>query len=152
MTKGKRALFVAALVVALVGVAATALALPLATLSMYRPVASAVVAADTMFVVSGTMKPVHTLTTTPTTRIYLYRYHRGAWRRYASKLATNRNVNVAYTSFTTNARLPYNGSWMVRAYHADAGHAASWAPARYFTVTGPNKPMPTGGTGTCWLA
>lgn len=144
-------MFALVVVLALIAITATAMAaLPRATLSMSRPLSGAVIAEDTTFTVSGLLKPRHSVTALPYTRVYFYRYHQGKYRLYTSRLARNSNTSIYYTKFSRSMKLPYNGKWYTRAYHKCAKHAASWSPARYFSVTGASKPTPRGAG--CWSA
>lgn len=148
--KQRKAILAAAVIFALLALTATALAvLPKAYVALTRPLAGASIAEDTTFTVSGILKPRHSLVVSPSTRVYLYRYHFGSWRLYTSRAARNSNPpGLTYTKFAASTKIPYKGRWMVRAYHKCVKHAPSWSTARYFSVTGRSKPKPTGSG--CW--
>lgn len=81
------------------------------------------------FVTTGFLKPRHS----GYTRLFFYRRVRGRWVLYTIRSAINRNYSTA-TKYTLTYRLPYAGSWYVKAYHGDSGHLATWSAVRYFTV------------------
>ncbi len=68
------------------------------------------------------------------TRVYFYRYYSGKWNYYTYVNAPNA-ASGSNTTYTSRYRLPYAGSWYVRAYHpGDAINAATWSPVKQFTV------------------
>ncbi|RJQ53274.1 MAG: VCBS repeat-containing protein [Actinobacteria bacterium] len=83
------------------------------------------------FTCTGTLRPRHA--TPGSTKLYFYRKVLGRWRYYTARTATLTN-HSGYTGYACTYRLPYTGSWYVRAYHSDASHAATWSGIRYFTV------------------
>ena len=79
------------------------------------------------------LMPRHAAGTYPV-RLYLYHYERGRW---VSKGYTTARASDAGTSSTRALRrykFPATGSWRVRAYHADAGHVATWTTYRSIAV------------------
>ena len=94
-----------------------------------QPVTPTAVNRNTSFTTYGYLKPYHSGYTTA----YFYRYYLGAWRYYAAVNAPNASYS-GYTRYSLSYKLPYAGSWYVRAYHADANHAATWSPIIQFTV------------------
>jgi len=66
-------------------------------------------------------------------RLYFYRYYRGRWRYVTVRYPRSYNWRT-YTRYRLVHRLRYAGRYRVRAYHSDAGHAATWSVWRYFWV------------------
>ena len=68
-------------------------------------------------------------------RIYRWRYVSGRWRAYGYVTARVHTYS-SYSKYSISTRLPYAGSWRLRAYApADSGHAAAWSSGYdYVTV------------------
>lgn len=97
------------------------------------PVASVYMRAGVSSAVHGYLKPKHTSGSYPV-RIYKYRNVAGKWRSYGYVKA-RAFAYGSYTKYVASVRLPYKGRWRLRAYHADAGHVASWSSGYdYVTV------------------
>lgn len=82
------------------------------------------------FSVYGYLTPKHA----GTTRLYFYRKVARKWRYYTVRNATHYNYSATTTRYKHSLRLPYAGSWYVRARHEDASHLGTNSPTRYFTV------------------
>jgi len=95
-----------------------------------QPVTPSTVYKNTSFATSGYLKPYHS----GYTRLYFYRYYSGKWNYYTKVNAPNAKYNVSITKYTLSYKLPYAGSWYVRAYHSDGNHAATWSPVKRFSV------------------
>ncbi len=101
--------------------------------SVSNPVAPATMYRTRYYTVQGYLKPRHTSGTYPV-RIYKYRLVAGTWRSYGYVTARASNYS-SYTKYARSIKLPYAGRWRMRAYHADAGHAATWSSGYdYVTV------------------
>jgi hypothetical protein len=94
-----------------------------------KPVAPSVVRRGASFTTYGYLKPRHT----GSTKLYFYRKVGHRWVKYRVVGARNAAYST-YTKYSVRYRLPYAGAWRVRAYHADADHAATWSPIKSFTV------------------
>ena len=68
-------------------------------------------------------------------RIYRWKKTAGSWKSYGYARAKAANYDI-YSKYTTSMRLPYRGSWRLRAYApADSLHAAAWSSGYdYVTV------------------
>lgn len=86
---------------------------------------------NTNFNTSGALRPRHVAANS--TKLYFYRKVLGRWRHYKWVAAGLTNFPT-YTRYSATTKLPYAGAWYVKAYHADASHAATWSSPRYFTV------------------
>jgi len=65
--------------------------------------------------------------TSSSVRIYRWRNVSGHWKAYGYVNASVRNYST-YSKYSISTRLPYAGTWRLRAYvPADAGHAAAWS-------------------------
>jgi hypothetical protein len=74
------------------------------------------------FLVTGTLKPLHTAGTYPV-RVYKFRYVSGRWVSYGySSAKVDR-----YGRYVVALRLPYRGKWMLKAYHSDTLHYATYS-------------------------
>ena len=100
---------------------------PYATLT--KPVTPATVRRNKSFTTYGFLKPRHS----GYTKLCFYRKVGGTWKLYRSLKAPNRNYS-SYTKYKLSTKLPYRGSWLVKAYHADIGHRATWSAGRSFKV------------------
>ncbi len=94
-----------------------------------QPVTPTAVNKNISFTTYGNLKPYPS----GYTKLYFYRYYSGALRYYTAVNATNASYS-GYTRYSLSYKLPYAGSWYVRAYHAHANHAATWSPIKQFTV------------------
>lgn len=83
-----------------------------------------------VFKVSGTLRPAER----GSVRLYFYRKVGSTWRRYGPARSAKVEQRGSYTRYSLATRLPYAGSWRVRAYHADWNHLATWSVPRDFTV------------------
>ena len=81
----------------------------------------------------GYLKPRHRAGSYPV-RIYEYRRVSGRWKSHGYVKAKASDYGT-YTKYSRSVRLPYTGTWRLRAYHSDPGHAASWSSGYdYVTV------------------
>ena len=81
------------------------------------------------FTTYGYLKPRHT----GTTKVYFYRKVGSKLKLYRWLSAGNHDYH-GYTKYTLSATLPTKGTWVVKAYHADAGHRATWSAGQTFKV------------------
>ena len=79
------------------------------------------------------MMPRHAAGSYPV-RLYLYRYQSGRWVSYGYVAAKAHSVGTMSTKALRRYTFPRTGTWRIRAYHADAGHLATWSSYRTFTV------------------
>lgn len=94
---------------------------------VYAPVAPAELLSTRTYYVYGYLKPAHTAGSYPV-RIYRWRYVNGAWKSYGYQWAKAYAYNSSTTRYAASVRLPYTGTWALRAYApADAWHAAAWS-------------------------
>lgn len=84
------------------------------------------------YVYRGSLVPAHA-NRAYAVRIYRYRLVNGRWRAYGY-VAARVTTAAGRSTYSQSIKLPYRGKWRLRAYHADALHAASWSPA-YRNVT-----------------
>jgi hypothetical protein len=96
------------------------------------PVAPRVMYANRAKTVYGSLAGRHVAGSYPV-RIYKYRYTGGRWKRYGYVSAKASDFG-GVTRYSVKVKLPYRGKWRLRAYHADAGHAAGWSRYDYVTV------------------
>jgi len=97
------------------------------------PVAPARISRLHYYTIYGYLKPRHPARSYPV-RIYRWRYVGGKWRGYGY-VSARASDHFSYTKYSRSMRLPYAGRWRLRAYHADAGHAATWSSGYdYVTV------------------
>ena len=82
--------------------------------------------------VSGALGPRHAAGP-KSVRIYLSRWEKGRWKSYGYKYATLSGATGAYSRYRIAVWLPKRGSWRIRSYHADAGHAPSWSAKYAYT-------------------
>jgi hypothetical protein len=78
---------------------------------------------------AGTLTPYHG----GRTPVELWRKVGSRFVRYKTLKATNAAFS-GITKWTLKARLPYAGSWRIRAIHSDADHAANSSAYKSFTV------------------
>lgn len=102
------------------------------------PRAPLTVSKGVAFAVSGYLKPRHTTGSYPI-RLYCYRYQRTTSGTYTWVLRKTQYARAYYysssaTKYYTKLKLPYSGTWMVKAGHADAGHAATYSAGRRITA------------------
>ncbi len=90
-----------------------------------NPVAPASVRRNGTFGTYYFLKPRHAAGSYPV-RVYKYRYVSGHWVSYGYVNARAYNYST-YTKCAATLRLPYAGTWRLRTYHADSGHAAAWS-------------------------
>ncbi len=67
-------------------------------------------------------------------RLYLYRYSGGRWVSSGYVTAKALSVGTSTTKTVRRYTFPSSGTWRVRAYHADAGHTATWSSYRTISV------------------
>jgi Tol biopolymer transport system component len=107
-----------------------------ATLAWVRtPIAPAKMYRWKSYNVYGYLKPRHTAGSYPV-RIYKWkRTTSGKWKSYGYVKARASNYST-YTKYARSVRLPYKGTWRLRAYApADAAHPAAWSTGYdYVTV------------------
>ncbi len=99
------------------------------------PIAPAKALKSRYFSVYGWLKPAHPAGTYPV-RIYKWkRTSAGSWKRYGYVNAIAQN-HSGFTKYRRSIRLPYRGTWRLRAYAAeDASHTAAWSSGYdYVTV------------------
>lgn len=82
--------------------------------------------------ITGTLKPRHKEGTYPI-RIYRWRWEGGKWKPYGYVRAKAYDYR-SYTKYVRKHRFPYKGSWLIRSYHVDAGHAPSWSAVTQVNV------------------
>lgn len=81
------------------------------------------------FTISGYLKPRHP----GKTKVEVWRKIGTRWVRYRVPLALNADYST-YTRYSLRYAVPYSGWWRVRAYHADAGHLATYSGWRAFSA------------------
>ncbi|RJQ52749.1 MAG: hypothetical protein C4521_09590 [Actinobacteria bacterium] len=92
-----------------------------------RPVVPFNVRRNAYFTIYGYLKPRHS----GYTRLEIYRWYRGGWRFFARRYAGNYSYS-SYTKYSYRYRVPYAGTWFIRAVHSDGNHAASYSPTAPF--------------------
>jgi hypothetical protein len=101
--------------------------------SVSKPVAPAVMYTARAASVYSVIVPQHSAGTYPV-RIYRYRYTAGYWKSYGYVLARAYSIPGGSKAIAA-IRLPYRGSWRLKAYAPpDAAHAGTWAVG-YDSVT-----------------
>jgi hypothetical protein len=78
--------------------------------------------------VSGTLGPRHAVGG-GSVRVYLWHWEKGRWKGYGYKYAALSGTG-SYSRYRAAVRPSKRGTWRMRAYHADTGHAESWS-AKY---------------------
>jgi len=101
--------------------------------SLTRPVAASPMKRAKSYWVYGTLKPRHASGSTVGT-LQCYRYYSGGWHKAKTVFALKAKDRSTYSRYGAWVRLPRSGRWKIRAYHADAGHAATHSAWRYITV------------------
>lgn len=87
-----------------------------------------------LFTVAGYVSPRH-VSGDNVALLYCYRYQSKHWVLRKMVRAKRYNYSTAKSKFSARLSLPYTGKWLIRAYHADAGHRASWSVGhRHVTV------------------
>ncbi len=74
------------------------------------------------------MTPLHPGSTG--VRLYFYRYERGRWKLRKTVTAKAVPASPAESRYSVRTYLQGAGSWRVRAYHADTGHAPAYSGYR----------------------
>ena len=92
---------------------------------MGDPVAPSTAKHGVAFKTYGYLKPKHAAGDYPV-RIYKERKVSGRWKSYGYVKAKASDYS-SYTKYSASVRLPYAGSWRLRAYHADSGHGQTWS-------------------------
>lgn len=112
------------------GLSTAALVKPRASLG--TPVAPSPMSTARAYTVHGSLGPAHTAGSA-VGRLYCYRLESGRWilRRTFTITAYTSSGQGAYRA---SVRLASAGSWRMRAYHTDAGHAPTYSGWRYVTV------------------
>ncbi len=98
-------------------------------IKLLTPVAPKTMWRSDRYSVHGYLKPWHASGTYP---VRIYRWKKtssGKWKSYGCvKAKASNSSRSAYTKYSSRVRLPYAGTWKVRAYApADLGHAATWS-------------------------
>ncbi len=84
------------------------------------------------FKVTGSLKPRHS--GSRVVRLYCYRSERGKWVLRKSLWCSLTSTTTG-SRYTASVKLPYRGTWRMRAYIAgDSVHASTWSPARSLRV------------------
>jgi hypothetical protein len=98
-----------------------------------NPAAPSKMSRKRSYTVYGYLKPRHA-SGTYAVRVYKWRYSGGKWR--SAGYAKAKVVNYSsYSKYSVSLKLTTKGKWRLAAYHADAGHAASWSSGYdYVTV------------------
>lgn len=99
--------------------------------SLGKPVVPATVRRNTYFTTYGSLKPRHS--TRNATKLSFYRKVLARWVLYRTVIASQTNY-TGYTRYSLSYKLPYAGSWQVKASHADSSHASTTSAPTYFTV------------------
>jgi len=95
--------------------------------SVGNPIAPAKMSHSSYYTVYGYIKPRHVSGTYPV-RIYKYRAVSGGWKSYGYTLAKAINYSSTTSKFAARIKLPYKGTWRLRAYApTDGEHAAAWS-------------------------
>jgi len=89
------------------------------------PIAPAVISRLHYYTIYGYLRPRHPARSY-SVRIYRWRYVSGRWKGYGY-VSARASDYLSYTRYSRSMRLPYAGRWRLRAYHADAGHVATWS-------------------------
>ncbi len=66
-------------------------------------------------------------------KLQFQRYYKGKYRAYKTVTAYAYNYS-SYSRVKGSYKIPYKGKWRVRAFHDDAGHAATYSSWLYKTV------------------
>lgn len=85
---------------------------------------------------SGTLAPGHAAGTRPV-RIYLYRKVGRVYKAAGSVLAKASDLadaSIDASRYAVKYRFPHAGLWRMRAFHADAGHLATWGSTQTLAV------------------
>jgi hypothetical protein len=94
--------------------------------SVGKPKAPTTMSRKKYYSVYGYLKPRHKAGTYPV-RIYKWRKVNGKWKSYGYVKAKASDYG-SYTKFSKKIKLPYKGTWRLRAYApADSSHAAKWS-------------------------
>jgi photosystem II stability/assembly factor-like uncharacterized protein len=107
--------------------------------SVTNPVAPTTMYRNRKANVYGYVSPAHSAGISNFVRLYFYRYQKLSNGKYGYVLRKTVYAKSYWASgkskYLVSTYLPYAGRWRVRAYHADATHAASWSPGYdYITV------------------
>jgi len=81
---------------------------------------------------TGDLKPRHAAGSRAVV-LKAYRYENGKWVYRASGKATLSN-KLGFSSYQGSVGVYSAGRWRVRAYHKDAGHAATYSGYAYLSV------------------
>jgi Photosynthesis system II assembly factor YCF48 len=110
-----------------VGEGGTVLHWRLASPTLSNPVAPATMLHTRSYTVYATLRPRHAAGTYP---VRIYKYRRlvtGIWKPYGYVRARAANYST-YTKCLASVKLPYPGTWRLRAYApADNAHSAKWS-------------------------
>jgi TolB protein len=82
--------------------------------------------------ITGVLQPRHAAGTKPV-RIYMEFKQGDTWTTQGFFSATAENF-YSYSRYRTTRTFSKNGSWRIRAYHEDSGHAPTWSPWRYISA------------------
>ncbi len=97
-----------------------------------RPSAPISVLRRQRFTVRGYLSPRHR-SGAYVVKLYCYRLEGKTWVLRSSKRVRVSNSGSA-SKYSARLALPSRGSWRIRAYHADSGHASSWSSVRSIKV------------------
>ncbi len=92
------------------------------------PYASSSARRNVRFSTYGNLKPRHS-SGAYAVKLYCYRYEHGKPRLRKTVSLKVKNYS-SYSRYYGYLSLPYTGKWIIRAYHADSGHAASYSAFR----------------------
>gem|GEM_PF-2586365 len=84
------------------------------------------------YTVYGYLRPKHTARAY-SVRVQCYRLENRRWVLRKTVWARNADYGSS-TRYSAVVALPYAGSWRLRAYHADSGHAATYSSYRYVSA------------------
>ncbi|MBI5230670.1 MAG: PD40 domain-containing protein [Coriobacteriales bacterium] len=96
------------------------------------PVARSKMTKTKTYTIYGGLKPHHTAGASAG-RVYAYRKQSGSWVLRKTFTTTAYDYST-YSRYRASVKLPYSGSWRMRAYHSDGGHATTYSNWRYATV------------------
>jgi hypothetical protein len=100
--------------------------------SLQTPVAAASMSHTKSYKVYGDLKPQHAAGASAGT-LQCYRLEAGHWRLRKSFPMTA-STSGAFSHYNATVKLTLTGKWRMRAYHADALHAATYSGWRSVTV------------------
>ena len=81
------------------------------------------------FTVTGVLKPRHS-----GGYVTLYFYKKGSTKAALYKKFKATGTVTGGSKYTLIAKVPTKGKWIVKAYHSDSDHAATWSAPRSFSA------------------